>query len=186
MSGVAGVVLLQHMARNNAWSNHRLLKACACLSQEAFDAPRTGFFPSLKATLNHIYVVDLLYIDALEGGTLGPAAWQNEEPFDTVATLQAAQAELDRRLMEFCDALADSSLVRPVHIIRQDLIDSDPAWRVLLHLFQHQIHHRGQAHSMLSDTEVKPPQLDEYFLSADLALREQDLQEIGLNEMPLN
>ena len=186
MSEVPGVVLFQHMARNNAWSNHRLLKACERLSREVFFAPRTGFFPSLKATLNHIYVVDLLYIEALEGGTLGPAAWQNEEPFDSVGALRAAQAELDSRLMDFCHAIAEGSLIRTVHIIRQDRVDSDPAWRVLLHLFQHQIHHRGQAHSMLCDTDVRPPQLDEYFLSADQALREQDLQEVGLEEMPPN
>ena len=36
------------MAYNNAWSNHRLLTACASLSQEEFEATRTGFFPSLK------------------------------------------------------------------------------------------------------------------------------------------
>jgi uncharacterized damage-inducible protein DinB len=34
---------------------------------------RTGFFPSLRATLNHILIVDLFYVDAMEGGTLGPA-----------------------------------------------------------------------------------------------------------------
>src|SRR4051794_35621405 len=63
------------MAYNNAWANHRLLSACAALSQDEFTAPRTGFFPSLQATLNHILIVDWFYVDALEGGTLGPDAW---------------------------------------------------------------------------------------------------------------
>ena len=53
------------MAGNNAWANHRLLTACRALSPEAFAAPRTGFFPSLRATLNHILWVDRYYIDAL-------------------------------------------------------------------------------------------------------------------------
>src|SRR4026207_1568483 len=60
------------MAFNNAWSNHRLLAACAHLTQEEFEAARTGFFPSLKATLNHILIVDWFYVDGLEGGWLGP------------------------------------------------------------------------------------------------------------------
>ena len=38
---------------------------------------------------------------------------------------------------------------------------------VLAHLFQHQIHHRGQAHAMLAGTDVPPPQLDEFFLDWD-------------------
>ncbi len=54
-------------ARNNAWSNHRLLPACEARTSAEFAAPRTGFFPSLRATFNHILMVDLYYIDALEG-----------------------------------------------------------------------------------------------------------------------
>ena len=54
------------MACNNAWANHRLLTACSRLSQEDFVAPRTSFFPSIKATLNHNLTVDWYYVDALE------------------------------------------------------------------------------------------------------------------------
>jgi uncharacterized damage-inducible protein DinB len=64
-------------AYNNAWANYRLLTACVNLSQEDFETERTGFFPSLQMTLNHICVVDLFYVDALEGGWLGPKAWEN-------------------------------------------------------------------------------------------------------------
>ena len=53
------------MARNNIWANHRLLTACKALTPEEFAAKRTSFFPSLRATLNHILWVDIYYIDAL-------------------------------------------------------------------------------------------------------------------------
>ena len=68
------------MAYNNAWANHRLLTACARLTPEEFTAKRTGFFPSLRATLNHILIIDHFYVDAMEGGTLGPAAWADRSP----------------------------------------------------------------------------------------------------------
>src|ERR1700679_1634217 len=87
------------MAYNNAWANHRLLTTCLQLSQDAFTAQRTGFFPSLRATLNHILIVDRFYVDAMEGGRLGPAAWADEEPCKTVEALRQAQAEVDRRLI---------------------------------------------------------------------------------------
>ena len=87
------------MAHNNAWANHRLLSACAALPQEAFTAPRAGFFPSLRATLNHILIIDRFYVDAMEGGTLGPAAWADPEPCGTVEALRDAQAAVDRRLI---------------------------------------------------------------------------------------
>src|SRR5205823_4512666 len=54
------------MAYNNASANHRLLTACCKLSQADFEARRTSFFPSIKATLNHNLTVDWYYIDALE------------------------------------------------------------------------------------------------------------------------
>src|SRR5215468_1102282 len=92
-------------AHNNAWANHRLLNACSALSQHEFEARRTGFFPSLQLTLNHIYVIDLFYVDALEGGWLGPAAWANEVPYPVVSDLAPAQAAIDNRLIAACDTL---------------------------------------------------------------------------------
>ncbi len=46
------------MAYNHAWANHRLLSACAELTQSELTAPRTGFFPSLQSTLNHTLIID--------------------------------------------------------------------------------------------------------------------------------
>jgi uncharacterized damage-inducible protein DinB len=54
--------------------------------------------------------------------------------------------------------------------------------RLLLHLFQHQIHHRGQAHAMLSGTSVKPPQLDEFYSAAEAPLRADEFAALGWTE----
>ncbi|HYD57627.1 MAG TPA: DinB family protein, partial [Burkholderiales bacterium] len=75
-------------AYNNAWANHRLLKACCALAPEEFSAKRTSFFPSIRATLNHILTVDWFYIEMLERSRDGlpPHAdpgrhFEPEEPF---------------------------------------------------------------------------------------------------------
>lgn len=170
------------MARNNAWANHRLLSACAALSQDAFVARGTSFFPSLRATLNHIVIVDHFYVDGLEGGTLGPAAWHDREPYATVPALQAAQAAVDRRLIAVVDGMDVASPARVVALDRGTRIQHERMDRLLLHLFQHQVHHRGQAHAMLSGTDVKPPQLDEYFTSDDAGRRAGDLDALGWHE----
>jgi uncharacterized damage-inducible protein DinB len=149
------------MARNNAWANARLLGAVAQLPQAEFVAERTGFFPSLRETLGHIWQVDLFYLDALEGGGRGRAIFDETAMPETVTDLAAKQAEADRRLIAFCD----------VGVARGDTVSvgwtGGPATErvedVLLHLFQHQVHHRGQAHAMLAGTSVPPPQLDEFF-----------------------
>jgi uncharacterized damage-inducible protein DinB len=169
-------------AHNNAWANHRLLSACVALSQEEFEAKRTGFFPSLQLTLNHIYVIDLFYVDALEGGWLGPAAWANDVPCPSVAELTMAQAAVDRRLITACDALRPESLDTIVRINRDTHVQTDRRDRILMHLFQHQIHHRGQAHAMLSATHVEPPQLDEFFAKGEAPLRAGEFAQLGWTE----
>jgi uncharacterized damage-inducible protein DinB len=170
------------MAYNNGWANHRLLGACARLSQAEFVGPRTGFFPSLRATLNHILVVDRFYVDALEGGALGPAAWADPEPCETAINLQRAQREVDRRLIAVVERLGGADLGRIVDIHRADRIQRERIDRLLLHLFQHQIHHRGQAHAMLSGTAVPPPQLDEFFSEGEAPLRAPEFAELGWTE----
>jgi uncharacterized damage-inducible protein DinB len=170
------------MAHNNAWANHRLLTACAQLSQAEFTAPRTGFFPSLRATLNHILIIDRFYVDAMEGGTLGPAAWADPEPCATAPALQDAQADVDRRLLAVVASLDETALGRTVSVHRGTRIQHERMDRLLLHLFQHQIHHRGQAHTMLSGTTVSPPQLDEFFPVGDVSLRAPEFAALGWTE----
>jgi len=169
-------------AYNNAWANHRLLAACAALSQPELEAHRTGFFPSLQRTLNHIYIIDLFYIDALEGGWLGPAAWKNEVPFPALTALKSAQAAMDRRLIAICDALTPARLDGIVKINRDTRVQTERCDRLLMHLFQHQIHHRGQAHAMLSETTVAPPQLDEFFAEGEAPLRAAEFAKFGWTE----
>ena len=179
---VAATRYFEVMARNNAWANERLLTACAQLSDADFIAPRTGFFPSIMATLNHILVVDWFYVDALEGGTLGPDAWRDETPCQTAQRLRMAQQAVDRRLIDYCTGLKDAQLGDLVEMHRGTRIQTDRVDRVLLHLFQHQVHHRGQAHGMLSATGIHPPQLDEFFVAEDAPLRTDEFQRLGWRE----
>jgi uncharacterized damage-inducible protein DinB len=177
------------MACNNAWANHRLLTACGRLSQADFTALRTSFFPTIKATLNHNLTVDWYYVDAIERTLEGlpPNREANrffdpEEPYATCAELAAAQRAVDRRLIAACASLTDAALEAPVPVMRREGLEAENTTRLLAHLFQHQIHHRGQAHAMLAGTSVKPPQLDEFFCTNEAHLRAAELAEIGLSE----
>ncbi|MDX2204801.1 MAG: DinB family protein [Hyphomicrobiaceae bacterium] len=179
----AGLVqTFRAFAYNNAWSNHRLLAACAGLSQAELEAPRPGFFPSLQQTLNHIYIIDHFYIDALEGGTLGPKAWENRVPYPTLALLKPAQADMDCRLIAHCEGLTPDALDTIVEVNRFTRVQRERRDRLLMHLFQHQIHHRGQAHAMFSGTGQKPPQLDEFFSVGEADRRAAEFAQLGWTE----
>lgn len=155
-------------ALNNAYANRVLYGALGALDRDAFNAPRPGFFDSLAATLNHIYAVDLYYLDALEGGGLGLTVFDREMVED-VATLGGLQAEADMRFASFCSKLDEAVLTREVTTHRPEGARIETVGAILPHLVQHQVHHRGQAHVQLSDAGIEPPQLDEFFLDYDRA-----------------
>lgn len=171
-------------AYNNAWANHRLLRACRQLTGEDLSAERTNFFPSIIQTLNHILTVDWFYVSAVEGACVGPAAFEPEIPCPDLRDLDREQRAVDKRLVACCERTDDAALGRSVDLIRDTWTQTERTDRILLHLFQHQIHHRGQVHAMLAGTGVAPPQLDEFFPGHEheQALRKQDFAELGFDE----
>ena len=173
------------LARNNRLANLRLHTSCSLLSQEEFVAPRTSFFPTIRATLNHIYLVDLFYVDALKGGTLGYGAFAQDEPFGEMPALRDAHAQLDEDLIAFVDMLKPDDLAATVRVHRAERIQQDRCDDILTHLFQHQTHHRGQVHAMLSGTSLAPPQLDEFIVGDDAGVRKVELDALGWSERDL-
>ncbi|RUW96204.1 MAG: damage-inducible protein DinB [Mesorhizobium sp.] len=172
---------LRRMAGNNLWSNDRLYRAVLALKPGEFEAERTSFFPSVKATLNHVLAVDYLYLDFLEEGGVGAAAHDDFVPFDEPQELFAAQVAADRRLIAFCDGLSDSDLDRRVITDRrEDGMIPEKIGNILAHVFLHDIHHRGQVHAMLSGTSVAPPQLDEFLLDYDVRVRRDEVERLRL------
>lgn len=173
----------RNCARNNLWSNDRLLRACAQLTREELHAPRTSFFPTLALTLNHILRVDAYYLGELEETGRGLAAWSALRALEHAAVepLAAAQRAQDRRLIALCDARDDAALGRTVRMDRGDEgVFEEPLAAALAHLFVHQTHHRGQVHAMLAGTRVAPPQLDEFFLRYDEVRRRDEVARLGL------
>jgi uncharacterized damage-inducible protein DinB len=182
-------LMMRAMACNNAWANHRLLRACSLLTDEEFSAPRIGFFPSLRATLNHILTVDWFYVDACERSLAGKPIneraagfFDPAEPCADCASLSLEQHAVDGRLVALCDALQEPDFERTIALPRGEHVQRERLDRVLAHLFQHQVHHRGQAHAMLSGTRIAPPQLDEFFAAEEAPLRAGDLLELGYDE----
>jgi uncharacterized damage-inducible protein DinB len=173
--------LILGFAENNAWANLRIYSACSALSDSDRRAMRTSFFPTIHATLTHIALVDEYYLDALQGGGKGRAVFANEDPFDTFDDLMEAQRALDQRLVAHVRQLkGETDLDAVASLERQDHVQTERVGDVLLHLFQHQVHHRGQVHAMLAGTSVAPPQLDEFFLADELPLRRPELLALGL------
>lgn len=174
--------ILRTQVRANRLANHRLHRAMSTLPAGELAAPRVGFFPSLLATLDHILWVDGYYLDALEGRSDArerALAWQ---PRTALPVLRDEQVRCDLRFIALLDAADEAALDRIVTLPRRDHLQHEPMGHVVLHLLNHQVHHRGQAHAMLSSTAVAPPQLDEFLMRSEAHLRRDDMTALGWRE----
>lgn len=149
------------LARYNAWANNRLYAAVAELHPAEIAAPRIGFFPSLLKTLNHLVVTDRIWLTRLTG-IPDPSARALDQIVATEFTdLTEARAALDQRIIAFVNDLPDARFGEVLSYQTMAGIPHEtPVSLVLGHMFNHQTHHRGQAHGMLSGTRVPPPSLD--------------------------
>jgi len=176
-------LILRIQARANRLANHRLHGAMGALTDAAFHAPRTSFFPSLAQTLNHILVVDLYYLGALLAEPSHGQIFDQYAAADDLATLAARQRNSDERLIAFCEQLSAERCAAPVAMDRgRGRVQRDQVAHVLMHMFMHQTHHRGQAHAMLSGTVIAPPQLDEFVMPSDAHFRTLDVTALGWDE----
>lgn len=151
----------RRFARYNRWANARLYTAVSALDAGAFQAPRSGFFPSICHTLNHLYVADRLWLARFEGCEI-PHRRLDEIPHPLFQHLWAARQVEDARIRRVMEDAPESWFGGTLHYtsVANGQAISMPVEQVLAHFFNHQTHHRGQAHAMLSSTEVPPPDLD--------------------------
>jgi uncharacterized damage-inducible protein DinB len=137
--------VLRIQAHANRLANHRLHAAMAALPPAELHAPRTAFFPTLMATLNHILGVDGYYVACLAGQPDADQAWARFVPCVVLTDLAARQAALDQQLIALCMAMDEAGPDRIVAMPRgEGRVQRDAAAHVLQHLFMHQTHHRGQ------------------------------------------
>lgn len=151
--------MFQTLGQYNRWANNRLYDAVAALGDGEIRAERQAFFGSILATLNHGLVGDRLWISRVVGTP-------EQIPLDHLlypdfGELRKAREAMDSRIIS---VVADLSGERLAENLDYKTVAgeacSTPLTLVLMHMFNHQTHHRGQVHDMLSQTPCSPPPLD--------------------------
>ena len=160
-----GVVMtinqFRQLAAYNRWANARLYAAALDLSDQAYRLHIGVFFGSLHGTLNHLLLTDRLWLKRLTGEGEHPNQL-NAIPYEDRAELTRARIAEDNRLIGIVDKYDEAALAS-LHSYRttSGMPQSQGLADILLHLSNHQTHHRGQAHACLSIlTGGEPPSLD--------------------------
>jgi uncharacterized damage-inducible protein DinB len=148
-------------AAYNRWANERLYAVAAELDDEEYRRDMRAFFASMHGTLNHLLVTDRIWLFRFTGEGEAPKAL-DAILFDTFEDLRIARVKEDARIIDWVSSLDAAAIggrftyttVSDMRTISQRLA---PA---LAHLFNHQTHHRGQAHAILTALGKTAPSFD--------------------------
>ncbi len=154
------------LARYNDSMNRKLIAAAATLPEDEIDRDHGAFFGSVLGTLNHLVVADTLWLKRLAAhpacaGVLEPLrdtpmpAALDARPCATLDALRQRREALDALFVALCGQLEQAALDTPLEY-RNSRGEPfrRPLGNLLLHVFNHQTHHRGQATTLLSQAGV--------------------------------
>jgi uncharacterized damage-inducible protein DinB len=152
-------------AAYNAWANRRLYDAAAEVPEAGRRADLGAFFGSLHGTLNHVLVGDVIWLARFRGQT--PPPWPLDHvPHDDFDDLRAAREAMDEDIASFVRDLTEEEIAGEFSYRNTaGAAFTQRRAPVMAHLFNHQTHHRGQCHALLTRLAGEAPPLDLiYFL----------------------
>lgn len=144
------IELLQQFARYNVWVNEKIYAVCAGISDAERKRDLGVFFNSIHGTLNHLLLTDRVWLGRLTGTEFLVRSLRDElyADFDTLARERAiTDADLTHLFASYVDADLDGDLTYTS--VSTGKSRSYPLHHVLLHLCNHQTHHRGQVTAMI-------------------------------------
>lgn len=148
------------LTRYTAWANDRLFTALDQLPPGEMTAPRATSFGSMLRTLNHAYVVDLIWQAHLQGRPHGFTS-RNTDTTPTLAQLREQQQALDDWYILYADGLTGDMPSETVHF---KFVDGGEGVMtrgdMLLHIVNHKTFHRGYVADMMYQVPAKPPSMD--------------------------
>ncbi|WP_104665803.1 DinB family protein [Ensifer adhaerens] len=138
----------------NRWANRLVYAAAAELTDADLRENRGAFFGSLLSTLNHVLVADRIWMRRFTGQGDTPASL-DAVLHDDLASLAAARAAEDERIITWIGSLSDDRLgaVLTYTTLTNPTVITQKLAPTLAHFFNHQTHHRGQAHATLTALE---------------------------------
>ncbi len=141
----------QMLADYNRWANERIYDACAALPDDDYRADRGAFFGSAHRTLNHLLVADRIWLRRITGTGTAPMEL-NVVLYEDLAELRKARAAEDERFIRLTASLAPDAFERSVSYtpVTVPTPVTEPLGGMLAHVFNHQTHHRGQVHAILT------------------------------------
>ena len=148
------------LARYSAWADVRLFDALSALPAGVAVAPRMTIFGNMVNTLNHAYVIDLIWKAHLEGVPHGfTSRITQTEP--ALEALRQAQARVDDGYIAYADHLSADA---HDEVVQFDFVGGGAGamsrGQILVHVANHKTYHRGFVADMICQAGHRPPVMD--------------------------
>ena len=157
---MTAITNFQLLSNFNTWANAKIFSSCKKLDDTEYKKDRGAFFSSIHGTLNHLLVVDKAYISRIKGKDHGLKSL-DQILYEKLFQLEEARIKEDKRLVDLVNSLSEESIHK--EITYKGFEKGNTTYTInmiLITLFNHQTHHRGQIHNMLSQAGIEPPQID--------------------------
>ena len=159
------------LAAYNRWQNESLYHAADTLSEADRQADRGAFFGSIEATLNHLLWADRVWMSRFAGTPrpVQPSIPASVDECPGWDALKEQRAAFDQDIIRWAGGLSADDLSSDLtwHSGAAGRDISKPLWLLVTHFFNHQTHHRGQIHAMLTAAGAKPDDTDLFLMPAD-------------------
>ena len=155
------------MARYNGWQNASLLAAAATMDPVERNRDRGAFFGSITRTLSHLLWGDLVWMGRFDGGPRPEAGIAGSpDLFPDGPDYLTRRAETDARIRAWAEVLTDADLAGDLRwfsgAVGREV--TRPRAFCIVHMFNHQTHHRGQVHAMLTAAGARPGDTDLFII----------------------
>jgi uncharacterized damage-inducible protein DinB len=138
-------------AAYNVWMNDKLYRAAGGLPDHERKRNLGAFFKSIHGTLNHLLVADQSWMQRFARQTLTMTS-PDQELFAEFGELTAARRKMDQTISEWAAELGEDFARMPLRFysVTYKREHTIPGWAAVVHLFNHQTHHRAQAFTLLT------------------------------------
>lgn len=161
---------VRQMAAYNRWQNQNILAEASTLAPLALEAARGAFFSSIRRTMSHILWADLIWLHRFSGSEKPGASLSDSPEFvSDWPALERLRPIVDQQLIDWAEDIDPVWLTGNLEWLSgaTGQVIAKPTWITVVHLFNHQTHHRGQVHAMLTASGCSTRPTDLAFMNIE-------------------
>jgi uncharacterized damage-inducible protein DinB len=157
---------VQQLYDYSYWANRRYFAVAEGLTDEQLHRMQGHSWGDVHAVLVHMLSSEWVWLQRWNGGS--PKGHLNKDDFPTLDSVKARWDQQEAEMRAFISAQTDESLEAVITYANfSGETFHAPVWQMLMHVANHETHHRGELAAMFALMDVPHPEEEviQYFLN---------------------